>query len=133
VHKGRSRCWLSGWMILALLFAQLATAAYACPELGPVDRQARVALASDCDAQHAVSRSDEEDGLLCKASCDQGAQVVKAAAGFDAPQAAVVLYLAPSGSNRDLVSSAVAPTQPAFDRRPPGWPPVYLFHRVLRN
>jgi len=120
-------------MILALLFAQLATAAYACPELGPRDGQPLAALASDCGAEHAVSRSDEEDGLLCKASCEQAAQVVKASAGFDAPQAAVVLYFAPSGSNRDLVSSAVAPTQPAFDRRPPGWPPVYLLHRVLRN
>jgi hypothetical protein len=120
-------------MILALLFAQLATAAYACPELGSPDGQALAALASDCAAGHAVSRSDEEDGLLCKASCEQGAQVVKASAGFDAAQAAVVLYLASSVSSRDLVSSAVTPTRPALDRRPPGWPPVYLLHRVLRN
>ena len=133
MHRVRSRRWLSGWMILALLFAQLATAAYACPELGPPDGRASAALASDCEAEHAVSRSDQEDGLLCKASCEQAAQVVKASAGFDAAQAAVVLYLAPSGSNRDLVSSPVALALPAFGWRPPGWPPVYLLHRVLRN
>jgi hypothetical protein len=134
VHKVRLlRRWLSGCLVLALLFAQLATAAYACPEQGAGGQPAAAALASDCEATHPASRIDEEDGLLCKASCEQAAQVVKASAGFDAAQAAVVLYLAPSVSSRNLVSPAVAPTPPAFDRRPPGWPPVYLLHRVLRN
>jgi hypothetical protein len=133
VHKVGSRRWLSGWMILALLFAQLATAAYACPELAPPDGQVSAALASDCESAHAISRSDEDDGPLCKASCDPGAQVVKVSAGFDATKTAVVLYFAPSISNRDLVSSVVALTLPAFDRRPPGWPPAYLLHHVLRN
>jgi hypothetical protein len=133
VHRVTSlRRWLAGWLVLALLFAQFATAAYACPELALGDGQAPAALASDCDAQHAVSRSDEEDGLLCKASCEQGAQVVKATAGFDAAKAAVVLYLTPSVSGRDLVSPAPGLIPPAFDR-PPGWPPVYLLHHVLRN
>ena len=68
---------------MALLFGQLATTAYACPELAPGE-QVSVTLASDCEAKHAVSRSDEEDGLLCKATCEQGAQVVKASSGFDA-------------------------------------------------
>ncbi|HXV08442.1 MAG TPA: hypothetical protein VD791_10465 [Burkholderiales bacterium] len=118
---------------MALLFAQLATAAYACPELAPPDGTSSAAPASDCEAAHAVSRSDEEDGLLCKASCEQGAQVLKASSGFDAAKTAVVLYLAPSISSRDLVSSSVALAVSGFDRRPPGWPPAYLLHHVLRN
>ena len=134
VHKVTlHRRWLSGWLVLALLFAQLATAAYACPQLGVGEEVAPAIPLSECQGPEHASGIDLEDGLLCKASCEQGAQVVKASAGFDAAQAAVVVYLAPCVSSRELASQALAPTQPAFDRGPPGWPPVYLLHRVLRN
>jgi hypothetical protein len=134
VHKVRlHRRWLSGWLVLALLFAQIAMAAYACPQLGAAQQPAAVMPLSECEGPAHTSGIDEEDGLLCKASCEQGAQVVKASAGFDTAQAAVVLYRAPSLSGRGLISPAPAPTHPAFDRRPPGWPPVYLLHRALRN
>ena len=134
MRKAKGFCrWLSAWVALALLFTQLATAVYACPQPDASAHVLSSTLGPDCEGTHPVSGMDLEDPLLCKASCEQNAQTAGTLVGLDAAQVAILLYLAPPTSNREPVSHAAWRAHPAFGQTPPGWPPLYLFHRILRN
>jgi hypothetical protein len=71
VISKRSRRWLSGWLVLALLFMQFATAAYACPTKG----QTTTVAASDASpcalmmAGGAASAIDPDQPGLCIKHC----------------------------------------------------------------
>jgi hypothetical protein len=69
--------WLA---IFALLFAQMATAAYACPQLM---EKAAVAHAPDCD--HGAN----PDPNLCQRHCDDGKFSLETPKSFDTPDMAV--------------------------------------------
>lgn len=126
----RHRRWLPAWLVPVLLFAQIATAAYACPQAVPADAGA-VAEMPDCHG-----RGDATPPALCKAHCEAGQQSVNSHAGAASVPAPALIDL------RWLRALAcVEPSQTL--RRPPSWapavgppdgtPPLYLQLLVLRN
>lgn len=135
----RHRRWwacLSGWLIAVLLFTQLATAAYACPQLAPGsgDTAAAMAAMPDCDGSMPASM-DPDQPQLCKAHCEAGKTSVNSqGAGPDAPPA-LALGAALLGSVDVADAAQLAASMPASvaDGPPVGSPPLYLSLLVLRN
>ena len=145
VFDRRQRRWLSAWLFVVLLFTQIATAAYACPQVvagvltatpaGP-GLAAAMADMPGCDGNMASTAMDPDQPQLCKAHCEQGTQTVNPAPSAwpdDQPTPALLAVL-------DWRPAAVAPLSPS--RRagltppgasPPGAPPLYLSLLVLRN
>ncbi|WP_425259791.1 hypothetical protein ACPOLB_02895 [Rubrivivax sp. RP6-9] len=131
-HRGR----LSGWLIALVLFTQLATAAYACPQLSSVhgDGVAAMAAMPDCDGS-VPTRMDPERPQLCKAHCETGKTSVNSpVAAPDAPPALAV-GAALVGIVDVADAAALAASMPASvaDGPPVGSPPLYLSLLVLRN
>lgn len=122
---------------VCLLFAQLVTAAYACPQLTGKSilitdgDQAMVAMV-DCDSMP-MSQMDKEQPNLCKAHCEVGQQSPDAKGGADMQLPALgvlwsliwVLQPAPETAGHAVSVAHVA-------ERPPGSPPIYLVHQVFR-
>ncbi len=132
----RHRGWLSGWLIAVLLFTQLVTAAYACPQLAPApaDAAATMAAMPDCDGSM-PGRMDPEQPQLCKAHCEAGKTSVNSqVAAPDAPPAMAV-GAALVGIIDVADAAQLAATMPASvaDGPPAGSPPLYLALLVLRN
>lgn len=133
VHRAFKR-WVSGGLVMLLLFMQLATAAYACPaELQALRAEAAMEAMPGCDG-NMPRDMDAEQPQLCKAHCQQGEQVVGATPVGDwAPwpllwavidwQQAARADLPPARAWSSLPPGAV----------PPGSPPIYLSLLVLRN
>lgn len=129
-------------MLMAMLFMQLATAAYACPQLA----QARSALQAmpnmqdmqampdmpDCAAM-GEGGLDEALPLLCKAHCSKDATSTASAAAPDLQPnpAATTLLLGIVWHTSAAPLALAAPGQPSTPLRPPGAPPLYLL--VLRT
>jgi hypothetical protein len=134
----RQRRWLCGALFAVLLFAQLATAAYACPrtaDAAPAPAApafAAMAAMPDCSAAQPTTM-DPEQPQLCKAHCDQGAQTLGAATTVDLPVSPLLMAV--------LDWSVQALAQPIGGRccstvpsgaPPPGTVPLYLSLLVLR-
>jgi hypothetical protein len=131
-HRG----WLSGWLIAVMLFTQLATAAYACPQLAlePGNAAATMAAMPGCDGSMPASM-DPDQPQLCKAHCEAGKTSVNSqVAAPDAPPAMAV-GAALVGSVDVAEAAQLAATMPASvaEGPPPGSPPLYLSFLVLRN
>ena len=128
------RRWLAAGLIVALLFAQFATAAYACPrEAAAPQEPPAMATMPGCDG-HMGADMDPGQPQLCKAHCDQGNQTASPFATPDLSTAPLLLAVL------DWTSATLAPA--AAPRRalmafsgapPPGTPPIYLALLVLRN
>ena len=88
----RHRGWLSGWLIALVLFTQLATAAYACPQLSPAPDDAAAAMAAMPGCHSSMpTRMDPDQPQLCKAHCETGKTSVNSqVAAPDAPPAIAV-------------------------------------------
>jgi hypothetical protein len=123
---------LAAWLILLLLFAQAATAAYACPQRDMLPA-AHVPMPG-CAESGSPLGMDAEHPLLCLADCEQNARAPSPSVA-DAPAAGVPLQvLAQIPAAPDLLSPLNPSTRPAArGDPPPGWPPPYLLNRVLRN
>lgn len=132
----RHRRWLSGWLLAVLLFTQLATAAYACPQLAPAkgDAVAEMAAMPDCDGSM-PSRMDPEQPQLCKAHCEAGTTSVNSqTAAPDAPPAmAVGAALLGSIDVADAAQLAARMPASVAHGPPRGSPPLFLSFLVLRN
>lgn len=117
------RRWLSGSLLLAILFTQVVTAAYACPThragVGG-DPTAGAALANlPCEAMLAMAvELDPEQPGLCAQHCQIPSTVVTA----DAGQAGLMPALAPAPGH---VALAPAPAR-AVDDTP--WPQRQRHH-----
>lgn len=132
----RHRGWLSGWLIALVLFTQLATAAYACPQLSPASDDAAAAMVAmpDCEGSMPTSM-DPDQPQLCKAHCETGKTSVNSqVAALDAPPAMAV-GAALVGIVDVADAAQLAATMPASvaDGPPVGSPPLYLSFLVLRN
>jgi hypothetical protein len=130
-----TRAWTATVVALCMLFAQLAVAAYICPELledsTAVTASNSVAMA-DC-ASMLAGPMDPVQPNLCKAHCAPGLQLSDA--HNDAEIYAPALY---------VLCAAVWVVLPSLQRappigvvgdaaeRPPGIPPLYLIHQVFR-
>ncbi len=130
----RLRRWVSGGLLVAMLFMQLATAAYACPQLAKSLENAAMAGMQDCAAM-GTAQMDDAQPQLCKAHCDKDAQ---SAASTVAPDlqpnpAATTLLLGTVVPTLAAPLFEAAPGQPTALGRPPSAPPLYLSLLVLRN
>lgn len=131
----RHRAWLSGWLIAVLLFTQLVTAAYACPQFAPApaDVAATMAAMPDCDGMPASMDPDQPQ--LCKAHCEAGKTSVNSqVAAPDAPPVmAVGAALVGIVDVADAEQLAASMPASVADGPPVGSPPLYLSFLVLRN
>jgi hypothetical protein len=137
-HRRWSSC-LSGWLVAVLLFTQLATAAYACPQLTPASPASPEAVAAmaampDCDGSM-PSRMDPDQPQLCKAHCDAGKTSVNSqVVAPDAPPAmAVGAALVGIVDGADAAQLAASMPASVADGPPLGSPPLFLSFLVLRN
>lgn len=132
----RHRGWLCGWLIALVLFSQLATAAYACPQLAPAPADAVAAMAAmpDCDGSMPASM-DPDQPQLCKAHCEVGKTSVNSqVTAPDAPPAlAVGAALVGIVDGADAAQLAARMPASVADGPPIGSPPLYLSLLVLRN
>ena len=139
----RLRRWVSGGVMVALLFMQLATAAYACPQLAldlsDAEHAASAAVSMsasmpDCHAMPADSM-DSDQPALCKAHCSKDAQSTAAQAAPDlqanpAANALLLRIVEPTPvAEQELLSTG----NPPWRLPPRGSPPLYLSLLVLRN
>lgn len=119
---------------MAMLFMQLATAAYACPQLEKSRQDLAMAVAMPgCDGMPA--QMDENQPQLCKAHCDKDARSTGTVVLPDLQPnaAAVTLLMGIVEPVRPLLPAGITAGHPASQLRPPGAPPLYLSLLVLRN
>lgn len=132
-HATRKR--LSVWMVGVLLCVQWWVAAYGCPLVGQVHASAHEWAAvpeplADC---HGMATTDTESPTLCKAHCDADQQAPAQPASHEAPAPALAgFFVAPIVCAADGLAQAGFSAVPRAGA-PPGWPPLYLIHGVLRN
>ena len=118
---------------MAVLFTQLAIAAYACPAAPVAADQVAMSLEMpDCDAMS--DSADQAQPQLCKAHCSNDAQ---------SAARALLPDLQPNPASVALLVRVIEPTRPAFlanafERGPPlarvtESLPLYLSLHVLRN
>lgn len=134
VLSRRLRRWVSSSVVMAMLFMQLATAAYACPQIEKVRQDLAMAVAMPgCNGMPA--QMDDDQPQLCKAHCDKDAQGTGSAVLPDLQPnpAALTLLLGLVEPVQALLPAGMAAGHPASQLRPPGAPPLYLSLLVLRN
>lgn len=127
--------WVSGALLVAILFAQLATAAYACPAMQVANREAAASKASmPCAgsmADGAVMGMDPDLAALCLEHCKSGAQTVDIghtpSMAPSALFAVIVLYL---GDDHGADAPSWAAHERVRDRAPP--PAHSIFHCCWR-
>lgn len=120
----RPRRWIAAALVPLLLFAQLATAAYLCPQVSQAMSQA-TAMPLNCE----MANADPEQPALCQVHCEAGARASGNWTDFAHPPLALdsqPTWRLPSRAN-DLICAAT-PTAPL-----PGGPPLYLVHVVFRE
>ena len=125
-------------MIGVLLLAQWLTSAYACPQGTPPALRTQgeavvvAVVMADCHGM-TMSMMDAANPALCKAHCeaDQQAPVVKAQG--DAPQPIIAGFIVAGPVLHDLLPAPLHAKGDLLGGEPPGWPPLYLIHQVLRN
>jgi hypothetical protein len=119
-------------MVGVLLLVQGLLAAHACmpvPASGPA--AAALAPCHDAGFTAAGAGQDEAPAGLCQAHCEADSQAPAGPAVADLSAQALggCMVAAPVLPALAVTAAAAAPLAGA----PPGWPPLYLFHRVLRN
>jgi hypothetical protein len=130
----RRRRWLAVWLVGVLLFAQLATAAHACPAWFEQARDA-IAMAAMPGCEHAAAGAPASElSPLCKSHCSPDAQSSSPAPSADLHAHPVLLAVL------DWTPTAQRPARPGgcasvvrSGAPPPGSPPLYLSLLVLRN
>ena len=124
---------LAVWLLLPLLFAQWATASYACPRATTASPVAAMPDMPGCHGAMPGAAMDPAQPLLCKAHCSQGSQTVNdVPAEQPAPQLLlwavldwnVLALKSVPGVTADDVSASPSPASS---------PPLYLQLHVLRN
>lgn len=125
-------------MIGVLLLAQWLTSAYACPKgappapLSPGEVVVAAVVMAACHGM-TMAMIDPTNPALCKAHCeaDQQAPVVKAQG--DAPQPLLAGFIVTAPVLHAVLAAPLHTHGDVFGGEPPGWPPLYLIHQVLRN
>lgn len=162
LHQRHHRRGLSLWLVVALLFMQIATSAYACPggmfmaaagedqatsidyghAAGPqadhgAGHPATAAMSPDMVDCDMAAGLDAETPQLCKLHCEPGNQTpLHASASTDAPAAPLLFWAVLDWSATALLPQQLGNTPRlgvASGAPPPGAPPLYLSLLVLRN
>jgi len=125
-------------MIAVLLLVQWLTSAYACPRADeqalPAQGEALVAPAVTADC-HGVTASemDPANPALCKAHCDSDKQAPIVKAQGDVPSPLLAWFIVVNPVPHDVLPAPIHARGDILCAGPPGWPPLYLIHQVLRN
>jgi hypothetical protein len=134
-RKTRQR--VCAWMIGVLLFAQWLTAAYACPAIAQAlatggAEAVAVEPVPDCHAQgHAAM--DPANPAACKAHCDGEQPFPLQPGSGDLPAPLLGWFIVSSSAVVQLAGLPGGHEAAPRSGAPPGWPPIYLTHLVLRN
>jgi hypothetical protein len=133
MHRAFKR-WVSGGLVMLLLFTQLATAAYACPaELQALRNAAEMAEMPGCDG-NMPRDMDADQPQLCKAHCQQGEQVVGTTPVGDwTPMPLLLAVIDWRYAEQAALPAARSWSGLPPGAVPPGSPPIYLSLLVLRN
>lgn len=133
VHRAFKR-WVSGGLVMLLLFMQLAAAAYACPaELQALRDDAAMEAMPGCDG-NMPRGMDADQPQLCKAHCQQGEQAVGASPSGDWTPWPLLWAVIDWRQSADAdLPRALAWSGPPLGAVLPGSPPIYLSLLVLRN
>lgn len=131
-RQGRRR--LCAWLVVALLFMQMAAAAYACPRGLAGDVGGAMAAMPDCAGASAMAM-DPDQPQLCKVHCDQGTQAVNPLPAGDASASAPILVAVLDWSGGMALRAPPATPRASLPTGapPPGSPPLFLSLLVLRN
>ena len=124
------RRWVSGWFVLMIVFSQILTAAYACPQVGIVEPTSGASMARmPCASEPMRAELDPAQPGLCLQHCQYGSNQAFSDASSSQPHPgpayAVVVFPAPV---------AVAPAAVVRDRdRERAPPPTHaVLHCCLR-
>lgn len=136
MRKSKSiRTWIATFVALCLLFAQLATAAYACPQLlkHSVDlSDSEIVAMGNCESM-SVSEMDKEQPGLCKAHCESGRQSHEFKSNIDVQLTPMDIWWSLALVLRSVPQSVgLTSAGTHTPERPPGSPPLYLVHQVFR-
>jgi hypothetical protein len=136
LHR-QTRRRLSTWMIGVLLLAQWLVAAYACPVATQTrnpggDPASAHAVMADCHGM-TPSAMDADNPSLCKAHCSADQQAPAQAAPDEVPVPSLGWFIAGVAGPLDVAAARAGPPAVPRSGAPPGWPPIYLIHQVLRN
>ncbi|MCW5660064.1 MAG: hypothetical protein KIT60_20370 [Burkholderiaceae bacterium] len=118
------RRWVVFMLLPVLLFAQFATAAYACPLLTRAMAQS-ASMPIDCD----MSKADTDQPTLCQAHCTAAAQ----SSGPTLDLAAMPALPTPHPVWHAPVRTLATHPAAAHNAAPYSGPPLYLLHMVLRD
>ncbi len=123
------RRWLSGWVVLAIVFTQLATAAYACPALDASDPAAGNAAMPCAEMMGAGMVLDADQPGLCQQHCQFGntQQAGDPAHAFALPEVTRALLFIVSPASDAHVAPAAAPQV-----RRNAAPPLSVLHCCYR-
>ena len=130
-----NRTWIATFVAMCLLFAQIATAAYACPQLNTASNSQNIepmVTMVDCDAM-SKDQMDKEQPSLCKAHCQPSQQSHESKSTADVQSPAMLIWwsvvwvLQPQ-----LESTSSFVSDHASSVRPPGSPSLYLVSQVFR-
>ncbi len=123
-------------MIGVLLLAQWLVAAYACPVVAiPAatgERTFAHSVMSDCHGM-TPSMIDADNPSLCKAHCSADQQAPAQAAPDDALVPSLGWFVVGVHGALDVAAPQARTSAVSRSGAPPGWPPIYLIHQVLRN
>ncbi len=144
LHRARRRQ-LASLLVGVLLLAQWLVAAHACMPVhatGPAQAVLHTPQAAvHCHGADVADGADVSDGLgasarergVCQAHCTADGQAPATAASADLPAAALGWCLVAAPLQVPPAVTVAARAAPMRAGVPPGWPPLYLLHGVLRN
>ena len=117
-------------MLLALSFAQIATAAYVCPASPTIAAQAMEDMA-DCAGMAAMATPmDTEQPNLCKSHCAQDQQATASGVVFDVSPTLLVIFPMPAMLAQQGDSAASLSLESAS---PYAGPPPRILFQVFRS
>jgi len=125
---GPLRRWLASWLVFALLFTQLATAAYACPK----QSESEVLMpCAEMMAMPSASMQDMEQPGLCMQHCQPTSQTIDPghAPAISLP-AIITMVVVSAQDEPQLVLSWRGEQNPAHAQAPP--PPISVLHCCFR-
>lgn len=120
----RPRRWIVAALVSVLLFAQLATAAYLCPQVSQAMSQA-TPMPPNCE----MASADPTKPALCHAHCQAGTQA--SGISIDLAHSPLAFDSQPNWPLPLRANNLICPATPTAP--PPGGPPLYLLHVVFRE
>ncbi len=127
---------LSGWLVAAMLLVQALVFGHACAAehaATPAEATAAAHTGAGCDGAFDAADEAAVDGALCAAHCDPTAQRPPLGGALDVPPVVALPLLAPPVLAMGEPPARSSAHAQSVGAPPPGWPPLYLLHRVLRT